>query len=70
MSTATRLRKRVRQLVDEGPLGKTKIYELIRTGRLPAHKLDDVTFVNDEDWQALLDSAPLVVPTTEQAEKA
>lgn len=50
---------RIDQLATQGPFSRSKLYEMIKAGRLPARKLDGVTFVLEADWRALLEGAPL-----------
>ena len=40
-------------------LGRTKVYQLIREGRLPAYKVDGRTVAFEEDVRTLLRSEPV-----------
>lgn len=56
--TAPQKAFRVADLVRSGPLGRTSIFEAIRTGKLRAKKFGSATFVLADDWAAFLESAP------------
>lgn len=43
-----------------GPIGKTKIFEVIKTGALPARKLGGRTFILVDDFRVFLEGAPVV----------
>ena len=45
----------VQEFADWSRIGRTKIYELIKTGELPVVKLDTKTLIRVEDAQKLLD---------------
>jgi hypothetical protein len=49
---------RIADLVRSGPLGRTAIFEAIRTGKLRAKKYGSATFVLADDWAFFLESAP------------
>lgn len=48
----------INDLVTEGPLSRSKLYEDIRAGRLPAKKAGGRTIVLAEDWQRYLTELP------------
>lgn len=56
--TAPPIAHKLSDLVRQGPFGHTKLYELIKTGVLPAYQLGGSTLVKDEDWRALFDNLP------------
>ncbi len=48
----TRFAYTLNELIDEGPLGKTKVYEEVKKGFLRIRKLGNRTFVMPEDREA------------------
>ena len=52
---------RLNDLAARGPFGRSKLYEFVRTGELPARKRGGTTFVLEADWRAFLAEAPLAV---------
>jgi hypothetical protein len=48
----------IEELVKSGPLGRTSIYQAIRTGQLTARKFGKRTFVLAGDFEAFLKSLP------------
>lgn len=50
---------RLNDLAKQGPFSRTKLFELVGRGLLPARKIDGTTFVLEDDWRALLEGAPL-----------
>ena len=50
---------RIDDLARQGPFSRTKLFNLIGRGLLPARKLGAITFVLEDDWRALLEGAPL-----------
>ncbi|TXN75096.1 helix-turn-helix domain-containing protein [Methylobacterium sp. WL18] len=50
---------RVSDLVAEGLICRSTIYNLIRRGDLRAKKIGRATVVTADDWQAMLDRAPV-----------
>lgn len=52
----------VNQTVERGPLGRTSIWEAIRSGALPARRFGRKVIILEEDWQAFLHSLPRVKP--------
>lgn len=62
-----RIAFRVAELVKRGPVKKTKIYDAIRAGELPARTLGAVTFVLGTDWQSYLESQPLKAAARDRA---
>jgi hypothetical protein len=46
----------------QGIVGLSKLYELIASGEIPARKFGGSTIILASDWQAYLDSLPLVQP--------
>lgn len=64
---------RVSDLVANGPLCRSSIYNMIRRGDLRAKKIGRATIITAEDWQAMLDHAPVArlgAHRTEQPEGA
>jgi len=51
------------EVVEASPFGKTKVYELISSGQLRAHKAGRRTFVLPDDLRDCIASLPLIVPT-------
>lgn len=49
---------RIDELAAAGPFSRTKLYALIKEGRLRARKVGGTTIVLDEDWTRLLRGAP------------
>jgi hypothetical protein len=54
---------RLETLAEQGPWGRTKLYDFIKRNLLPARKIDGTTFVLEEDWNRFLESAPLALST-------
>jgi hypothetical protein len=52
----------ISDLVEIGPLGRSKIFAEIRAGRLPARKAGNKTVVMADDYKAYLNSLPPVEP--------
>lgn len=52
----------IRELANEGPIGRSSIYNQIAAGRLRARKIGRRTVVLDEDWRAFLADAPVIAP--------
>ena len=52
---------RLADLADQGPFGRTKLFELVKRGVLPARKIEGTTFVLKADWRHFLETAPLAV---------
>ena len=48
----------IQDLIQEGPLGKTSIYEAIGSGRLRAKKYGKRTLVRPSDWDDFLNGLP------------
>ncbi|MDP4022064.1 hypothetical protein Q8W71_05480 [Methylobacterium sp. NEAU 140] len=55
-------------LVKNGPLCRSTIYNMIRDGRLVARKVGRSTVVMAEDWKAMLEGAPVARIGTRQIE--
>ena len=53
---------RIPELIEAGPVGKTKLYEAINSGALPAHKHGSRTIIMAEDYLAYLRSLPKYEP--------
>lgn len=51
---------RIDELVRTGPLGRTSLYEAIRTGQLRARKFGKRTFVLATDFEVFLNSLPKI----------
>ena len=49
----------IAQACERSGLGRTSIYELIKTGRLAAHKMGRRTVILNEDLQRCLQSLPV-----------
>lgn len=49
---------RIDDLVATGLFSRTKLYALIKEGKLVARKVGGTTIVLDEDWTRLLQGAP------------
>ena len=54
-----KLAYRLDEIIAQSIVGKTKLFELIRTRQLAARKIGSVTFILAEDWHAFLRSRPL-----------
>jgi hypothetical protein len=50
----------VEEAVKAGPLGRTSIFNAIKNGSLPARKAGGRTFILVKDFEAWLESQPLV----------
>lgn len=50
---------RIADLAASGPISRSSIYNAIRAGRLNARKVGGATVILDDDWRAMLASAPL-----------
>jgi hypothetical protein len=50
------------EVAQSGPIGKTKIFEAIKVGALPARKLGGRTFILVDDFRAFLEAAPAARP--------
>jgi hypothetical protein len=48
----------INELIEVGPLGRTSIYEAIRSGQLIARKFGNRTFVLAADFEKFLNSLP------------
>lgn len=48
----------IAELVELGPFGRSKLYELIGEGKLTARKVGKKVFVLAEDYENLLTEAP------------
>ncbi len=48
----------IAELVQLGPVGRSKLYELIASGKLEARKIGNKTFVLREHYEAMLGEAP------------
>ncbi len=48
------------ELAKTGPLGRTSLYEAIRTGQLTARKFGTRTFVLATDFEAFLNNLPKI----------
>jgi hypothetical protein len=53
----------IAELVKFGPLGRTSLYQAIRTGELAARKYGKRTFVLAADFEAFLKSLPKIRAT-------
>lgn len=60
---------RVSDLVAEGLICRSTIYNLIRRGELRAKKIGRATIVTAEDWEAMLDRAPVAELGTRRPEQ-
>jgi hypothetical protein len=49
---------RIQDLVAAGPLGRSAIYEAIKSGALPARKYGRSTIILTSDWHAFLSGLP------------
>ena len=54
----------IEEAVKAGPIERSKLYELINEGQLPARKLGRRTFILVEDYKRLLESMPTIQPPT------
>lgn len=61
---------RLNDLAKQGPFGRTKLFDLIGRGVLPARKIDGTTFVLEDDWRSLLERAPLAGLTRHNGSQA
>ncbi len=52
---------RLADLAARGPFGRTKLFDLVRRGVLPARKIEGTTFVLESEWRTFLEGAPLAV---------
>lgn len=52
---------RISDLVATGLFSRSKIYNLIRAGKLRAVKVGGSTVVLDDDWRRLFEDAPAIV---------
>jgi hypothetical protein len=50
---------RLNALAKQGPFSRTKLFELVGRGLLPARKIDGTTFVLEDDWRSFLEGAPM-----------
>ena len=57
-STISKTAYRIKELAKDGPFGRSKLYVLIRQGKLRAKKLGRATIVLDEDWRECLKNLP------------
>lgn len=51
---------RIDELAKAGPLGRSRLYEEIRAGRLIARKAGKSTFILADDWQRYLAELPQI----------
>jgi hypothetical protein len=58
----SKLAHSIRELADNGPIGRSSIYNQIAAGRLRARKIGRRTVILDEDWRAFLANTPVVAP--------
>ncbi|MHB2207771.1 hypothetical protein [Methylobacterium sp. CM6257] len=49
---------RIKDLVNRGPFGRTKLFADIAAGRLVARKIGRSTVVHESDWRAYLEGTP------------
>lgn len=49
---------RIKDLVNRGPFGRTKLFADIAAGRLIARKVGRSTSVHENDWRAYLEGTP------------
>ena len=65
---------RLNDLAKQGPFGRTKLFDLVRRGLLPARKVDNVLFVLETDWNYFLKTVPIATaarrPRTQHAASA
>jgi len=52
----------IRELANDGPIGRSSIYNQIAAGRLRARRIGRRTIILDEDWRAFLASTPAIAP--------
>jgi len=50
------------ELANDGPIGRSSIYNQIAAGRLRARKIGRRTIILDKDWRAFLASTPAIAP--------
>lgn len=56
----------VEEAITAGPFERTRLYELINSGELPAHKNGRRTYIMTSDFRRFLESMPLIVPSKEK----
>jgi hypothetical protein len=61
---------RIGELVRRGPIGRTKIYELINSGALRALKCGKATIITHDDFVRCLDALPVVQAKSPEAPSA
>ena len=54
---------RLNDLAARGPFGRSKLFDLVRRGVLPARKIEGTTYVLLSDFRAFLENAPLAIET-------
>src|SRR5579859_2497829 len=67
-SSMDQLAYRIGELVRRGPIGRTKLYELINSGALRARKCGKVTIITHDDFVRCLDALPRVKPKAPTAD--
>jgi hypothetical protein len=50
------------ELSNNGPIGRSSIYNAIAAGKLRARKIGRRTIILDDDWRAFLRGAPAIAP--------
>ncbi len=50
---------RIKELVDRGPFGRTKLFADIAAGRLIARKVGGSRIVHESDWRKYLEGTPV-----------
>jgi excisionase family DNA binding protein len=60
MMQMNKLALTIDEAIAAGPIGRTKIYEAIGNGSLPARKIGGRTFILATDFEAWLQAQPLV----------
>ncbi len=64
MTPNTPLANSIDELADEGPFGRSKLYQLIQSGDLPARKCGKRTIILRDDFISMLRSLPEYGPET------
>ncbi|MBN9082101.1 MAG: hypothetical protein BGP04_08795 [Rhizobiales bacterium 62-17] len=56
----------IEDAINAGPFERTRLYELINSGELPAHKNGRRTYIMTSDFRRFLESMPFIVPSKEK----